>query len=362
MQRLKAWLKLKTAPDIGFQTTLKLVQNLGEPSAWTKQQLRQAVKQSCISPEAADYLASKDDPPNWLQICKYMENCHISYTTILDSDYPELLRSTYSPPPVLYYKGNLTAALQTWNLAVVGTRKPSDYGKNMTLAITEEIAKAGVCIVSGLAYGIDTCAHKAAVKAKGHTVAVLAHGLERIYPPQNHELAEQILENGAIVSEYEPGTKMERWNFPARNRIISGLSHAVLVMEGSLTSGALLTAKFALDYNRDLFALPGQVNLTNAQGPNHLIKNGAGLVTEAADILRNFGFDLQAPEQADLFPELSVNEQTVFDLIKSEQRSMSFDELILRTGFTIGQMSIVLLNLELKNLLVKESGNAYTLR
>jgi DNA processing protein len=360
--RLKAWLRLKNAPDVGYQASLKLLDSFGEPSDWTKDTLEAALRQKVISQAAFDYLASELDPEGFAGICKYIESFNINYVTYLDTDYPALLKSIYSPPVVLYYKGEFPTALADWNLGVVGTRKPTEYGKAMTEAIVEPVAKAGVTIVSGLAYGIDTVAHKTAVKVGGKTIAVMAHGLESIYPPQNRGLAEKILENGAIVSEYEPGSKMERWNFVARNRIISGLSQGVLISEGPLTSGALLTAKFALEQNRDVYALPGQINIPNAEGPNHLIKNGAKLVTTAEDILTDFGMDLKAPEQGDLFPVLSENEQTVYSLFREEQRGFGFDELILKTGFSIGQLSIVLLNLELKGLLLRASGNTYTLK
>jgi len=361
-ERLKHWLKLKAAPEIGYQAALKLLDTYSSPETWTIDTLTLAKEQKRIVQAAFDYLSTVEQPENWAQVCKYMESCDIRYTTYLDADYPALLKSIYAPPLILYYRGNLTSALSEWNLGVVGTRKPSGYGKAMTEAIVEPIAKAGVTIISGLAYGIDTTSHKAALKAGGKTIAVLAHGLEQIYPPQNRELAEQILEKGCLVSEYEPGSKMERWNFPARNRIISGLAHGVLVSEGQITSGALLTAKFALEQNRDVYALPGQINIPNAQGPNHLIKNGAKLVTTAEDILQDFGMDLQPSDQLDLFPELSENEQTVYDFFKVEQRDFSFDELIFKTGFSIGQISIILLNLELKGLLMKTHGSAFSLK
>jgi len=361
-ERLKAWLKLKSAPEIGLQTSLKLTEEFSDPKDWTRDTLHGALNNKLISQAAYDYLISDTDPEGWQGICKYLERYEISYTTYLDDDYPVLLKTIYSPPPLLFYKGNLTEALQEWNLAVVGTRKPTEYGKIMTEAIVVPIAQAKVTIISGLAYGIDTVAHKAALKAEGKTIAVLAHGLETIYPPQNRELAENILERGAIISEYEPGSKMEKWNFPARNRIISGLSQAVLVSEGNLTSGALLTAKFALEQNRDVYALPGQINIPNAQGPNHLIKNGAKLVTTAEDILLDFGMDLKPPDQIDLFPELSDNEQAIYELFKAEQREFGFDELIFKTGYSIGQLSIILLNLELKGLLMKVHGNAFALK
>jgi DNA processing protein len=360
--RLKHWVKLKSAPGLGFQTSLRLLQTYGAPENWTKETLATAFRQRFLIETAYDYLASDCDPEGWKQICDLLEHYDISYTTLLDEDYPALLGNIYSPPLILYYRGDLSAALNGNCLGVVGTRKPSEYGRSMTAAIVEPLAAAGVTIISGLAYGIDTSAHKAALKGNGRTVAVLAQGLDTVYPPQNQELAQKILATGALVSEYEPGSRMERWNFPARNRIISGLSNAVLVTEGSITSGALLTAKFALEQNREIYALPGQVNLSNAEGPNHLIKNGARLVTSAEDIMRDFNIDLKPSDQLDLFPELTESEQQVYDLFRQDQKDFSFDELIYRTGWSIGQISIVLLNLELKDLLLKAGGNTFSLK
>lgn len=361
-ERLKYWLKLKNAPDVGIQAMLKLISTFGDPCSWTEEHLQTAFQQRYIIKTAYDYLSGDEDPFNWQAVIRYIEKYGISYTTFIDANYPHMLKNIYAPPLILYYRGNLETAQSEWNLGVVGTRKPTEYGKAMTEAIVEPIAKNGVTIVSGLAYGIDTVAHKTAVKTGGKTIAVMAHGLETIYPPQNRELAEKILERGSIVSEYEPGCKMERWNFVARNRIISGLSQGVLIAEGPISSGALLTAKFALEQNREVYAIPGQINIPNAQGPNHLIKNGSKLVTTAEDILQDFGMDLKAPEQQDLFPVLTDNEQCVYDLFKAEQRGFGFDELIMKTGFSIGQLSIVLLNLELKGLLMKTHGNEYALR
>ncbi len=362
MDRLKSWLKLKSAPGLGFQTIFRLLETFGEPSLWTHETLQSAFSQKFIFTSAFDYLNAKDDPPGWKAICRYMDDFSIGYATLLDSDYPELLKNIYSPPLLLFYRGKPFPTSSGLSLGVVGTRKPSEYGKSMTAQIVEPVAAAGVTIISGLAYGIDTVAHKAALKAGGRTIAVLAHGLDSIYPPQNRTLAEQIMEKGALISEYEPGSKMERWNFPARNRIISGLSQGVLVTEGSLSSGAMLTAKFALEQNRDLYALPGHVNLENAQGPNHLIRNGARLISSAADLLQDLGLDQPASEQLNLFPELTETEQHVWDIFREAQREISFDELVLKTGWSIGQLSIVLLNLELKGVLLKAGGNSFVLR
>lgn len=362
MDRLKSWIQLKNAPDVGYQTAAKLTETFGEPSFWDASILQQAYEQKYIQRTTLDWLTARQDPSGWQGICKYLDKYDISYCTYLDADYPAQLKNIYAPPLILYYRGNLQTALRDWNLGVVGTRKPSPYGKSMTEMLVETIAQAGVGIISGFAYGIDTAAHTAALKANGYTIGVLAHGLEQIYPPQNRELADRVLDKGALVSEYEPGCKIEAWNFPTRNRIISALSHGVWVVEGNITSGALLTAKYAIEQNRELYALPGQINIPNAQGPNHLIKNGAKLVTNAEDILNDFDLNQTVPEQTDLFPVLSQNEQTIYSLFQSEQRELGFDDLLMQTGLAIGQLSIVLLNLELKGLLIKTHGSLFALR
>jgi DNA processing protein len=219
-----------------------------------------------------------------------------------------------------------------------------------------------VTIVSGLALGIDTVAHLTALEQHSHTIAVLAAGVDSIYPPQNRELAKKIIDQGALVSEYEPGSKLEKWNFPARNRIVSALSQAVYVVEGPLSSGALLTAKFAIEQDRELLALPGEINHPNAQGPNYLIKSGARLISCPEDVLEALGIDADTDQQMQLLPELSDSEQGVWDIFQSEQRELSFDDLIIKTGLSFGKLSIILLNLELKGCIGKASGNSFVPR
>ncbi len=356
-----AWLCLKTAPDIGPKRAQKLVEMYGSPLTFVGHADHPIYREAQISAKAATHLAESCLPKCYPQICKLMEHYSISYTCLGDEDYPDYLSEIFSPPLILYYRGDLQTALDRKRLGVVGTRKPSSYGREMCKKLLAPVASKGVCIISGLAMGIDTVSHQTALEANSHTVAVLASGVEDVYPTLNRELAKKIIEHGALVSEYEPGSKMERWNFPARNRIISALSHAVFVVEGPLSSGALLTAKFALEQNREVLALPGNINVANAQGPNYLIKSGAITITCAEDFFAILDLEDDENSQLEIFPELSDNETKIYEIFQTEQRDLSFDELIVMTKDSFGQLSIALLNLELKGLIGKSGGNAYIL-
>ncbi|HPI67206.1 MAG TPA: DNA-processing protein DprA [bacterium] len=220
---------------------------------------------------------------------------NISALTLADEDYPELLKQIYAAPAILYYKGQLDYKKDSFSLAVVGTRKCSAYGQQITPILVGDLAQAGLTIVSGLALGIDSLAHEATLKQADRTIAVLGSGLDEqhIYPSHNRYLSEKIINNGgALVSEYPPGTEPVRHNFPQRNRIISGLSLGTLVIEAPEDSGSLLTARFALEQNREVFAVPGSIFEPNCLGPNNLIRMGAKLVTKAEDVLEALDLNL----------------------------------------------------------------------
>src|SRR5512136_2819341 len=201
-----------------------------------------------------------------------------------DADYPPQLKSIAAPPPLLYVKGAFAPADQ-WAIAVVGTRRATAYGREVTRSLVSDLARSGVTIVSGLARGIDAAAHEAALEAGGRTLAVLGHGIDYMYPPEHRKLAAQIIEQGALVSDYAIGTAPDGKNFPPRNRIISGLSLGVLVVEGDESSGARITADFALEHGRDVFAVPGNILQRSSRLPNKLIQQGATPVLAASDIL-----------------------------------------------------------------------------
>jgi len=215
-----------------------------------------------------------------------LEKEKIGLITIQDELYPKLLKEIYAPPAMLYIRGNFKPNDKI-SLGIVGTRKLSDYGQQITPIITSELSKSGITIVSGLAKGIDTIAHQTAINNKGRTIAVLGSGVDTksIYPTINKYLAEKIIENGAVISEFPIETKPLAQKFPQRNRIISGLSLGILVIEAPEKSGAMITARNALEQNRDVFAIPGDILSNNSLGPNNLIKMGAKLVTKTSDIL-----------------------------------------------------------------------------
>jgi len=210
----------------------------------------------------------------------------IQKITLQDKDYPAILKELHSPPKIIYIKGKIIPK-DKLAIGIVGTRKCTDYGKEIAYKLSSELSKLGITIVSGLAQGIDTYAHKGALDNKARTIAILGTGIDKksFYPLENYDLSEQIAENGAIISEYEQGSRGTKYSFPQRNRIISGLSLGVIVIEAPEKSGALITADFALEQNKEVFVVPGPINSENSKGTNKLIKQGAKLITNIHDIL-----------------------------------------------------------------------------
>ena len=225
-----------------------------------------------------------------------LEKCqksNIRILSILDSDYPSNLTTIYDPPLILYVKGQILSEDQ-FAIAIVGSRRPSVYGIRMAAQFSSELSERGITIISGFARGIDGEAHRSALRSKGRTIAVLGCGLDVIYPKEHAELYQKISENGAIVSEFPLGTSPQAYNFPKRNRIITGLSMGVLVVEASQRSGSLITASIATEEGREVYAVPGQIDVVTAQGTNHLIQNGAKLVMSVDDILIDLHGQLRA--------------------------------------------------------------------
>lgn len=261
-------------------------------------------------------------------------------------NYPSLLINIPDPPPVLYVKGEMLSR-DEWALAVVGTRRSTVYGREATRALVNGLAAGGVTIVSGLARGIDTHAHEIALDAGGRTIAVLGSGVDIIYPAQNRKLAERVVENGALVSEYPLGTKPEGGNFPRRNRIISGLSLGVLVVEGSKRSGAMITADFAAEQGREIFSVPGNILSRNSDGPNQLIQHGAKLVTTIGDILEELNLTMVA-EQAEAREIIADNETEAILLRHLSFEPIHVDELGRASGLPISEVASTLTFMELK--------------
>jgi DNA processing protein len=278
---------------------------------------------------------------------------------IEEEDYPSWLGKIHDPPYVLYYQGDLSC-LNELCIAIVGSRRASHYGKIQSRRFGRELAEKGITVASGMARGIDTEAHRGALEAGGKTVAVLGSGLDVIYPPENKQLYHEIIAQGIVLTEFPPHTHPEPGNFPVRNRIIAGLSRGVLVVEAQQRSGALITVDFALEQGRDVFAIPGPINTKTSEGTNHLIKQGACLVTEINDILSEYGLvqDKNAAilQQGDLF-DLNPTEKIILNLLDAD--SQHFDELVGKSQLTIGELSTVLLQMELKGIIKALPGNYY---
>ncbi len=353
-QHLDSWLRFRQTEGIGRVYSSILLDKYGEPSNFMGQDL----DISDIPQKVLAKIKENKRVDNFDQICKLIEKYDIKYLTCLDEDYPECLKAIFSPPLMIFYRGQLPQSAWNNTLAIVGTRRVDNYGKYIANKISRELASKGVITVSGLAYGVDTIAHKATLAVGGKTIAVMATGCDQIYPPENRKLAEKIIENGAILSEYIPGMPAERYYFPQRNRIISALSMGTLVVQGKKSSGAMLTAKYAIDQNKELFAVPGEINNILSEGPNYLIKNGACMVTESEDILASF-INTNYVEQLTIFPELSKDEKMVYDYIKKENRSVYYDEIIINTKIQMSKLSSLLMNLELKGVIQAQAGNKY---
>lgn len=355
MNRIKAWLCLQSIPGLGNGKVLRLLNALGEPETFMYGNCDRLSDIDFISSTQIEYLKNPPEPESWDKISRAIDNLNIKFLTILDDNYPNKLKTIVEPPPFLFYRGTLKKNMFRRALGIVGTRKATEYGKMATRKICAGMTNSGFTIVSGLAYGIDSQAHRTCLDHGGITIAVMGTGVDQIYPPRNRELAEEIIEKGAILSEFIPTIKAERWNFPTRNRIISGLSLGTLVIEGNKKSGALLTAKFALDQNRDLFALPGDINREQAEGPNYLIQLGAKLVTSAKDILSDYDMYMD-PAEAPL-PILTPDEEEIYQMIFEHKPDITVDQLIIKSERSFSDLSSILLGLELKNMIKKAPGN-----
>jgi DNA protecting protein DprA len=289
--------------------------------------------------------------------------------TLADEDYPPHLKEIYAPPPVLFVKGSCDV-FKKHSIAIVGTRRYTPYGKSVTMTLVKELVQKHLVIVSGLAQGIDTIAHQTCLENKGETIAVLGCGIDTCYPKENKQLSQQIMSAGAVVSEFPLGTQPESFNFPRRNRIISGLSAGVVVMEAPVKSGSLITANYALQQGRDVFAVPGSIFSAGSMGPFNLIKDGAIPVMSAHDIVDSIQIishsAITGPRKA--FPGLEGTMKMPLDLLSSSERKVfdgiaespaRIDAIAEKSGKTISEMFDLLLSLELKGFIKQVSGQQY---
>jgi DNA processing protein len=356
-------LALTLVPDVGDAQAKLLIRHFCEAKAIFKAKSSTLHKIKGLSAPAINSLLHFNDFSHAEEELKFIDKYKIKTLFLTDEDYPQRLLNGFDSPSLLFYKGdaNLNASKV---ISIVGTRSHTDYGKQFTEKLVSDLAAYDVMIISGLAYGIDSIAHRSALKSNLSTVGVVGHGLDMIYPPENASLAkEMVKENGGILSEFFSGTKPDRFNFPLRNRIVAGMSDATIVIETLQKGGSMITAKLADAYNRDVFAVPGRSTDKMSKGCNYLIKhNKAIMLTDAEDMLDVMGWkEIKKPKtknQRELFIELTSEEQQLIALLQ-EKDAVHIDEINLRSGLTSSAIAATILNLELQNIITSLPGKMY---
>jgi DNA processing protein len=361
------WVWLTNLNGIGHVTQDKLIQVFGSP-----QKIWEANEDDLKHVEFLDrkekiptILSKKNREVAYISL-KTIDKLGIDIISIDDKRYPEPLKNIYQYPKVIFVKGQLKN--DDFHFAIVGTRKATDYGRRVTKQISEDLARSGITIVSGMAEGIDTQAHKGALNVGGRTIAVLGSGHSRIFPQSNEKLSWLIADNGAVITEYLPNVTATKYTFPERNRIISGLSRGVLVVESGKSSGALITAERAQEQNRDLFVVPGNITSSKSEGSNNLLKEGAAApVTEALDIIQTYENKgekkfLEYEKRKNIFEtkaykNCSDTQKNIINLLFV--KSMDMDEIVDITGFSISGLSYELIMLEINGLIRGLPGGLY---
>ena len=373
-QNLKYWVALKWVEGVGNVGFKALLEAFGTPQKVFEAPLSMIKAVPGIGDKTARQIKAFKD---WKKVEKELEcadRTGVSIVTSQDPLYPSQLLNTYDYPAFLYVKGHLKE--DDVNVAVVGSRTASTYGKFTTERLCRELVLRGITVISGLARGIDSAAHRGALSGKGRTIAVLGCGLDIVYPPENEKLFDEISLQGALISEFPFGTPPNAPNFPARNRIISGISLGVVVVEASEKSGSLITARIALEQGREVFAVPGSIDSSGSRGTNKLIKQGAKLIENVEDILEEIlpqvtiAPKLVKPDQRQKQPEdhqkilnlssdlvLKETEKTVWQVLS--QKPVHIDQIITSTGLTAHEVLGILLNLELQGLIEQKPGKTY---
>jgi DNA processing protein len=367
---------LSLSTELLYQIALTLVPNIGDIHAKalinnfeTAAAIFSASKKDLESLEGigtvrANSIKKFNDFKRAEEEVAFVEKYKITPLFLTDKNYPQRLLNCYDSPSILYYKGN--ADLNSPKIiAIVGTRTHNEYGKTLCEKLIEELASEDVIIISGLAFGIDSIAHKTSVKYNVKTIGVMAHGLDMVYPSQNSALAKQMITNGGLLTEFKSQTKPDRQNFPSRNRIVAGISDAIVVIESGIKGGSLITAELGNGYNKDVFAFPGRVNDTKSEGCNFLIKNNkAGLITSANDLIENMGWkkkkNISPKKQRELFIELSTEEKTIVNILQ-QQEQVHIDELFIKSKLSSSAVATALLMLEMQNVVISLPGKLYKL-
>lgn len=357
----KYWIAFSSIEQIDSRFIQRLYNYFGDIEAAFNASLDDLKNIDGLSSKKAESFIKYRDKVDIDRTFTNVETRGINFLTLEDENYPKMLKNIENPPAVLYYKGKLFECNLNKTLAVVGSRKASTYARDNLKKIIAELKNTDICIVSGLASGIDTVAHTSAIENNIKTIGVIANGFDFIYPTSNKTLYQNI-ENGygAVVTEYYPTFEPIKFRFPQRNRIVSGLSYGTLVAEASLKSGALITANLTLEQGRELMCIPGEISNPNTQGIYKLLKNGAAIITESSDILNTLNWEIKKEtktQQQLTLPMLTPDEEKIYSNIEIEEKGV--DELLTLTGLKLDDLLMNLTTMELKGIIKQCNGDRY---
>lgn len=351
------WIALRVIPLVGTITFHRLLRHFGTPRGVLQASADELRQVPGLHAAAIGSILSFDPRPIAERECLAIERSGARIVTCQMEEYPPLLREIHDPPPFLYVKGSIDGLGTA--LAIVGSRRASTYGMTTTRKLAAALAGQGLAVVSGLARGIDTAAHEGVLQGGGRTVAILGCGVDVVYPPENRSLYNELVEQGGLVSEFALGTRPAPEHFPRRNRIISGICRGVLVVEATEKSGSLITAQYALEQGRDVFAVPGNITSAGSRGTNLLIKQGARLVESVEDIVEELAPGRPRPLSAVAGPELTPEEALLYTLLADGP--LHIDEIHGRSGLTVSALSAMLLRLELQGVVMQLPGKTFAL-
>lgn len=356
-------ISLTLVPNIGAVQAKTLIEHFGDAQSVFKAKMKTLSTVENIGEVRAASIKEFKDFSEAEEEIEFIEKYKIQPLFITDTNYPQHLLRCYDPPTLLYYRGNADLNAQKI-VSIIGTRNNTDYGKYVTEKLIADLKEQNVLVVSGLAFGIDSIAHKSAIQNGLQTVGVLGHGLDTIYPSQNKTLAKDILQNGGLLTEFRRKTKPDKHNFPKRNRVVAGIADATIVVETAIKGGSMITAHLANNYNRDVFAFPGRTTDSKSAGCNYLIEhNYAALLTDAQQLTESMGWQQkkQKPkQQIELFIDLTEDEKAIVNIL-SEKDSVHIDELFLKSGLSSSAIAASMLSLELQNVIVSLPGKMYKL-
>lgn len=362
-KELLSLIALSMTPHVGPVTAKELIKNIGSAKEVLLSSESKLMRVAGVGPSIAREIKQNNLLSRAEQELKFIEKHHIDVYAFYEEMYPNRLKRCSDAPVLLYSKGNAKFDMKH-AIAMVGSRLATDYGRGICKEFIQEIKAYNPIIISGLAYGIDICAHKEALYAGLQTIAVVGHGLDRIYPDSHRQIAMDIIEQGALITEFHSGVKPDRENFPARNRIIAGLSDAVIVVEAREQGGALITAEMANSYNRDVFAFPGRIHDLQSKGCNNLIKNNiAQVLCNGRELIEALSWDEVTPAniQRKMFINLTEEENSIVQFLIRQNMHTHFDDLLNYFEWKSSKMASILLQLEFSGIVKALPGKMYRL-